>query len=342
MNIVRLRGVRFLLLFLAVLAAGIALKEVVAPGLLRRRLISAVHDSCATCGLSLGRVHLSLLPLALSASQVIFTGGTPNATVVHAEAQRVYLPFSLLPLFKSRYRVGRIEIDRPLVIVTEGDLVSPPSPKGGSAPPDLEIEGIAVKNSSFTYIREYPGRKGILGVSRINAVVGPIGSSDRLRGKDAEAVADGLLEQSGQFRLEVRARIFAKVPDINVKIKIEGQDLAALNPFFKPNDGVQLHGVLIEGRSAVEIRGAGLNASAYVRYRGLSVNIKKNEDRTALSAFFQNLLAAVTIGRQNIKGGEYDRLGMVDLERKPKETLISFTLRGMKEAAMKVSVRGPK
>jgi len=331
-----------LLLLLAALAAGAALKEVVAPGLVRRRLISAVKDSCETCELSLGRVRISVLPLALSAGPVRFTGGRPNATVVQARSERVYVPFSLLPLFKGRFRLGRIEVERSEVIVTEGDLVSPSLPEAGAAPPDIEIEGLVVKNSSFTYIREYPGRKGILGVSGINAAFGPIGTSARLRAEDAEAAADGLLERSGQFRLEVRARVFAKAPDVDVKIKITGHDLSTLNRFFKPNDGVQLHGVLIEGRSSVEIRGAALNASAYVLYRGLSVKIKKNGDRTALSAFFQNLLAAVTIGRQNVEGGKYDRLGKVELERKSKETLISFALRGMKEAAMQVSARGPK
>jgi len=326
-----------------VLAAGILLKEVVVPAAARRRLISAVHDSCETCELSLGRVRVSLLPLALSGSQVSFTGGTPNATVVSVAARRVYVPFSVFPLFKSRFRVGRIEIEQPAVTVTEGDLVTPSSTKeSASQGLDLEIEGIEVKNSSFTYVREHPGRKGLLSVSRINASVGPVGSSERLRDADVEAKADGLLERSGRFHLEIRAKILAKAPDADVKLRITGQDLAALNPFFKPNDGVRLHGELLEARSSAAIRGARLTSSVYVRYRGLSVKIKKSEERGALSAFFQTFLASVTIRKQNADNGNFDRTGTVELERKPKETLISFTLRGMKEAAMKVSTQGGK
>ncbi|MCX5793697.1 MAG: hypothetical protein NTY45_15985 [Elusimicrobia bacterium] len=341
MNIGRRRAIRLLLLFLAALAAGIVLKEAVVPGLLRRRLVAAVQDNCKTCELSLGRVSVSLWPLALSCKDVRFTGGTPNATVIHAEAGRVYAPFSLLPLFKSRFRIGRIEIEQPAVIVTEGDLSAPSSGEDSAAPGlDLEVDGIVVRNSSFTYIREHAGLKGILGASRINAVVGPIGSSDRLRDADAAAAAEGLLEHSGQFSLQVRAKIYAKAPDVDVNLQIAEQDLAALNPFFRPNCGIRLKGVLIEGRASAAIRGERLHSSAYLRYRGFSLKIKKNEERGGLSAFFQNIVAAVTMSEQNAGGGNYDRRASVDLERKHKETLISFVLRGMKEAALEVSSRG--
>lgn len=325
-------------MFLVLLALGMVLKEAVVPGLLRKRLVSAVKVNCETCELSIGRVRLSLLPLALSCGKVGFTQGTSGATVIHAEAARVYVPFSLSPLFKSRLRLGSIKISGSQVTVTEGDLYAPPSAQDGPARPlDLEIEGLEVKNSSFTYIREHAGRKGSLAVTRINAAIGPAGTSGRLREKDIEATAGGLLELSGQFKLQVRAKAFAKAPDVDVKLQISGQDLAALNAFFKPNDAVQLKGMLLEGRSEVAIRGARLKASSYVRYKGLKVRIKKNEERGAFSAFFQTFLASVTMGKQNAAGGDYDRTGAVDLERKPKETLISFTLRGMTESALKVS-----
>ena len=331
-----------MLVLLAVLAGGTFLAKAVAPGLVRRRLISAVHDNCGTCELSLDRVSVSLRPPALDCSRVRFTGGEPNATVINVEAERVHLPFSVLPLLNGRLRAGRIVIERPEVKVTEGDLYASSSAKGGAARgPDLEIAGIEVKNGSFLYIREHAGRKGGLSVSGINAALGPVGSSGSIRNEYAEANAAGLLERSGKFRLQVRARIFAEAPDANVKLEIAGQDLSALNVFFGPNDAILLHGALLEGRSSVAIRGERLNSSAYVRYRGLRVQIKKNDERGALAAFFQNLMASITMGRQNAEGN-YDRRGMADLERKPKETLVSFTLRGMKEAAMQVSTRGRK
>ena len=343
MTIGRRRVLCISFLFFAALAVVLVLKEVVAPRLVRRRLITEVQDNCKTCELSLGRVQISLLPPALSSRHVRFTGGEQNATVVSVEAERVYLPFSLLPLFKNHLRAGRIEVEQPVVKVKEGDLYASSSAKDSAARPhDLEIEGIEMKKASFVYVREYPGRAGSISVSRINAAVGPIGSSDRLRAADVEANADGLLEESGRFHLQVRAKVFAKVPDVDVKLQIAGQELAGMNKFFKANDGLELHGLLIEGRGSSEIRGARLKSSAYVRYRGLGVKLKKNKERSALSAFFQNLLVSITSRKQNVKGGDYDRSGTVELERKTKETIISFALRGMKEAAIKVTSQGEK
>ena len=73
MKIRRLRGARFYLVLLAVLAAGMILKEIAVPALVRSRLISAAQDGCKTCVLSLDRVQISLLPLALSSRGVSFS-----------------------------------------------------------------------------------------------------------------------------------------------------------------------------------------------------------------------------------------------------------------------------
>ena len=335
----RARGA--LVLLLVALAAGIILKEAVAPGIARSRLISAVQNNCKTCELSLSRVHISLVPLALSATHVRFTGGTPNATVVHVEAARVYLPVTLLPLLTRRFRAGQIEIEQPVVKITEGDLyVSSTAEDSSVRTLDVEIEGIKVKQGSFTYIREHPGHTGNLNVSRINMTIGPVGSTDRFRDAYVKASAEGLLEESGQFQLQVNAKVFAEIPDVDAEFQIAGLDLANLNPFFKPTESVQLKGTLIDAQSVVAIHGARLKSSVYMRFRKLGVKIKKSDDSSALSAFFQTLMASIIMGKQNIDGGDYDRTGVVDLERRQKETIIGFALRGMKEAAMKVAAQG--
>jgi len=329
--------VRVYLILLAVLTAGLIIKEIAVPALVRSRLISAVQDGCKTCGLSLNRVHISLVPLALSSRSVGFSWGEPGATVINFEAERVYVPFSLLPLLKKRLRAGRIEITRPVVTVTEGDLFASSACAAGSARhTDLEIEGIEVKEGSFLYHLEHAGRTGSLKVSGISADAGPAGSSARLRGKEAEVSVDGLLAESGKFRLKVKARLFA-APDADVELSIAEQDLSALNPLLGASDGLKLRGQLIEARCSAAIRGANLKSSVYARYRGLGIEIKKNDERSALSAFFQNLLAPLMAGKQNADGGKHDRTGTAELERKPGETLVSFTLRGMKEAALQVS-----
>ncbi|PIU18122.1 MAG: hypothetical protein COT18_11090 [Elusimicrobia bacterium CG08_land_8_20_14_0_20_59_10] len=343
MNIGRRLALRFFLPLLAALAAAVVLKEAVAPGIVRRRLISAVRENCENCELSLGRVRVSLFPPALSGRGVRFTGGKPDATVVNAEAERAFMPFSLFSLLRGRFRAGRIEIERPAVTVTEGDMGKSSPPGSGEArPPDFEIEGVEVRKGSFTYVREHPGRRGILSVSRINAVLGPLGGSKRFRDSVVEGSADGMLEGTGLFHLEVGARIFSRLPDVDVKLRLTGQELSGLNRFFKPNDGIELKGSLIEGSASAAVRGSRLDSYAHIRYRGFGVKIKKTGKRGAFSAFFQNLMASVMMGKQNVDGGKYDRSGTANLERKPKESLISFILRGMKEAAMKISSQGGK
>lgn len=337
MNIRRVRWARFSLILLAVAAAGTIIKEIAVPALVRSRLISAVQDGCKTCELSLNRVRLSLAPLALSSRGVSFSCGEPGTTVINFNAERVYVPFSLIPLFKKRLRAGRIEITRPVVTVTQGDLhASSTGTAGPALYPDLEIEGIEVKQGSFIYLREHQGRTGSLKVSGISAAAGPAGSSARLRGEEAEVSAAGLLAESGKFRLKVRARFFAESPDADVELNLAEQDLSALNPLLGPNEGIKLSGQIIEARGSAAIRGAKLKSSVYARYRGLKIRIKKNEERSALSAFLQTSLAPLTVGKQNADGGQYDRSGTADLERKPEETLVSFALRGMKEAALQV------
>lgn len=341
MNIWKRRALLFSLLLFLALAAGAALKVFAVPWAARRRLISAVHDNCETCELSLNRVHVSLLPFALSGSRVRLTGGTRDATVVQAEADSVYVPLSLFAFFKRRLRAGRIIIEKPVVKVTEGDMYSPESAKKtGARGLDFEIEGVELRKGTFIYIREHLGSRGSLCISGIDAAAGPVGNSDRLRGEEVEGSAIGRVEGSGQFHLGVKAMIFAKVPNIDVKLQVAGQDLGILNGFFTPIGGIKLEGNLIEVRGSAAIRGEHLASSVFMRYKGLSVNIRKNKERGGLSAFFQNLMSSLKVGKQNVNRGNFDRVGTVELERKPKETFISLTLRGMKEAAMKVSSRG--
>lgn len=341
MKSLRRGTVRFLLALLAALALAIGLKEAVGPWLLRPRLISAVQANCRACELSLGRMRVLLLPPALSGSRVHFTGGRTNGTVLEVEAKHVYVPFSLLALIRGRLRIGRIEIEQPSITVTEGGLSAAPAAEEANARlADIELAGIKISDAAFVYVREYPGRTARVAVSRINAQAGPLGSSKRFGKADARLSAEGLLEGSGALRLQVRAKLLAEAPDLDVELRISGQDLSKLNPFFGPSEGIKLKGEVLEAHSSVTIRGELLNSSAYMRYRGFSVEIKKNEDRGALSAFFQSLMAGVIIGKQNSDGGNYDRRGAAELRRKPKESVAGFTLRGMKEAALKISAKG--
>jgi hypothetical protein len=331
---------RAALTLFGLIALGLLLKAVIAPWAIRRWLISEVHNSCRTCELSIGAVHLALLPPSLSTVNPQFTGGAPKTTVVNAKAQRVELRIRLLSLLAGQLRIGHIEIERPEVKVTEGDQGSGPSEQKNSKPLDIEIETIGVKGGSFAYSRDHHNRTGTLQVFQIDAAVGPFGSSARLQHEKAEGKATGVLEQSGKFHLAVGAYVFENDPKAEVNLEISGQNLAELNRLFGPNDGINLRGVLLEGRSSIKVRGPQLKASAYARFQDFGVKVKAHEERGGLSAFFQTLMASIKMGKQNVHGKAYVRTATASLARKPRQSLISFILNGMLQAAMKVASQG--
>jgi len=331
---------RILIVLAALLGAALLVKWAIFPQIVRWRLGSAVRAGCATCELSLGEVRVQFIPPALSCGRIRLTAGVYGATSVNLEAGNIYAPLSLSQLLRGRIRTGIVEIDSFNVTVKEGDLPEAVPSAAAARPLDLELEGVAIRGGSFVYVREAPGLRGSLGVSGLSAALGPVGTSPRLRGAAVEASAEGLLADSGKFLLEVRGKPFAEEPELDVKLRILGQDLQGFNRFFQPMEGMTLKGTLLEGRSETAIRGNRLNASVYLRYRGLGLHLKKTRERGALSSYFQNLLAGAALGRQNADDGGYDRSGTAKLERQPGEGLAAFTLRGMKEAAIQVAKQG--
>lgn len=331
---------RIFLVLAALLGAALAVRVALIPELVRWRLGAAVRAGCVTCELSLGAVRVDLLPPALSCSRLRLTAGASGATSVNLEAGNIYAPVSLSQLLRGRIRTGLVVIDRFDVTVKEGDLPEAPPLSGAARSPDLELEGVTIRGGSFVYVREAPGLRGSLAVSGLSAALGPVGTSQRLKGAAVEASAEGLLADSGKFRLEVKGKPFAQEPELDVTMRILGQDLQGFNSFFKPLEGMTLKGTLLEGRSETAIRGSRLNASVYLRYRGLGLHVKKTKERGAVSAYFQNLLAGAALGKQNADDGGYDRTGTAKLERQPGESLAGFTLRGMQEAALQVAKQG--
>ncbi|PKM96677.1 MAG: hypothetical protein CVU79_12250 [Elusimicrobia bacterium HGW-Elusimicrobia-3] len=329
-----------IVLLLAALLGAVLLVGVIVPELVRWRLGAAVRAGCATCELSLGAVRVHLVPPALACSRIRLTAGITGATSVNLEAGNIYAPVSLSQFMRGRIRAGIVVIDNLNITVKKGDQPAAPPPAGPARPLDLELEGVTIRGGSFLYVRESPGMRGSLGVSGLSAALGPVGTSERLRGAAIAASAEGVLADTGKFRLEVKGMPFPAEPELDVTLRILGQDLQGFNRYFKPLEGLSLKGTLLEGRSETAIRGRRLDASVYLRYRGLGLHLDKTKERGALSSYFQNLLAGAALGRQNAGDGGYDRTGTAKLERQPGEGLAAFTLRGMKEAALQVAKQG--
>ena len=120
------------------------------------------------------------------------------------------------------------------------------------------------------------------------------------------------------------------------------QNLTDINRFFLPNDGLELRGELVEGKSQVKVNGGSLSAFALAHYKDFNVVIRKNQDRGGLSAFFQNLMASLKMRKQNLESKNANRTGRATLKRERGQSIVSFILSGMKEAALKIPPKGDR
>ena len=61
----------------------------IAPGIVRRQLVSSFGETCAGCSLDIDRVRVSLVPVSVILEGVHMSGGDPKATAVDAKADRM-------------------------------------------------------------------------------------------------------------------------------------------------------------------------------------------------------------------------------------------------------------
>lgn len=312
----------------------VLIKQAIAPWAARRWLLSSLHKACKSCELSLSSVNVHFFPLALSSKNVRFQQGDPRFTAFRVDVESIFLPFD-----HHRY-MGQVRVEKPRVEITDGDFHYPLEKTNESVPPpDFRVAGVKISDGSFTYIHQHLARKAVISVSHIYAEVSAFGGSPDLVDKEVESTASGVLENSGKFHLYLGSPIFAKKQKIDVCLEMAKQNIAALNRFFVPNDGIEVGGELVEGKSQVSVRGTNLKATVYASYQNLNLMLKKNEERSLASAMLLNFVESLVIRRKNIKSPNYVRQSEVALAQQPQESIVSFILRGMKEAAIKVSVK---
>jgi hypothetical protein len=330
-------------IFLPLVVAVLVAQYVIGPFAIRRWVTSQVSSGCDSCQLRLARVRISLFPFTLSTDSTEFHFGDPASLAIVAKAQGIAIPIQWRPLFQGHFRVGDLELEKPEVHITEGDAKLPQSdPQRKSGDSDFEVAKVVITHGVFTYAHHHHQKTGRIHVSHIDATVESFGNSERLKFHKTEGNASGILEQTGKFRLKVVAPLFAKETQVSVTLRITGLNLDNLNKYFQPNDGVSLAGNLLEGQSSVDVKGRYLAATAFARFEHFGVQIEKSEERNETSAALQTFLASLKLGKQNVDGQPYSRTGKANLLKKPEQSLISFILKGMQQAAMEVSAKAGK
>lgn len=254
-------------------------------------------------------------------------GGVPKATRVDAEAERIVAQSTFRSLVSGKLHFKGIQIHAPYVVVTEGDLPSPPPGPEEGTRRIYVIDGMQVVNGRFTYIRVFgvgkEAREAILHVKDIQGNVGMLGNTPQLRGQMVCGQAKGRLENSGEFLLTVGTVLFSKVLQVDVDLQMVEQNLADIS-FFQTSDGIRLAGKLNKGQSSTKIRGEKLTGWVQAQYRGLDVHFEKTKSRGEISTFFDNVVKSMKLRSSTVGKKPADQIQSVQLQVKKIIYTISF------------------
>ncbi len=334
-------------LFIKILAAvGVILIilvicRMIATRAIRTQLEAFVTESCRSCTLDLGEIRVAVLPPSIILERVRFSGGDYKTTKVDAEVQRIVARTSFGSLISRKLEFELVQVYGSHVLVTEGDLPVPPSKARERRPKSWVIRGVELSAGTFSYIRVFgsgqESRKAVLHVKDIEAKIGELGTTAELINQKVHGQANGRLEKSGGFVLSVQSPPFSRLLHVDVDLQMTGQNLEDVSSFFQTTDGISFTGKLHKGRSIINVRENRLSGSVQVEYDGLDVHYEKTRSRGSISAFLSNLIKSFKFRPSDLGKAPSDQRREVELRREPKETLIHFILRGMKEGALKVA-----
>lgn len=317
--------------------------RVIGPWMVRHALKALILDRCATCKLDLAQVGVRLFGGGLSLKGVNFSVGDPKDVFITASIASLTADMYPLALYRRVLHLGPIVIEKPEVTVVETAEPPPDAKKDGasaegeSSEDSIDVESIRVKNGSFTYVHERKERQAGLHLKMIDADVLSFGSSPDWREHQARGHATGTLEESGRFELAVGAYLFEPAPHLDLGLVVFEQNLSDLNKFFLTDEGISLEGRLIEGWGTVAVRGKEADARVQARFQDLDISVGSTPERSGLSAFFSNLVASLRLRSKNLAADPEEQSRKVHIERESDESLVSFILRALKDAALKVA-----
>jgi hypothetical protein len=328
-----------LLGIVALVCALIILIKLLLPGLAQNKIEHNFAKLCNGCRIKISSLDIVIFQMAFQVSGVDFKVGQQRHTEVAAKIESVLIPFNLIPLFFKRFSIATIKINNLAVTVIEGD-----EKNISSAEPlvsymwGLNIQMIQIANANFKYIRRFSRGDAAISVQKITASVGPIDTSNKTENTPTIGKATGQLESSGNFELNVSLPVFAPSQRIFVDLKIAGQRLTDFNAFFNLSDGILLKGILNNGHASVAIADGTQEAWVTAKYDHFDVFYEKYKYRTALTAFFSNLVKLVKLDKSVMDEDIRGQTRGVSLKRRD-ESIFHFILRGMRDAALKVAMR---
>ncbi|MGZ5074931.1 MAG: hypothetical protein ACXWBL_17440 [Usitatibacter sp.] len=304
---------------------------------LRPRVENAVNEECRRCGLGIGSLRISLLPPRATLGGVVYHDGNPADSAIELLVESVTVPIPLANAFGGAWRLGVVEVNGLSVVVHEGDAHFPKKNAEPGNGKGFELAGVLVHNGEFTYRKDSPAGGAYLRVHAIEASGGPLGTDDRYRDQPLDAHADARLEESGAVNLTIAAKFFSDSPHADVDLHLDGLNLAEVNPYFRVEEGVVLSGKLLSSRSLVKVRGGSAVGDVTATFAGLGLKVHANRHRGGLSALLDNIGVKIKVLNANQTSARKDREKEVVTRRHPRESVVSFILRTMREGALRIA-----
>lgn len=337
-----MRYIFFIAIFLVILIFSLIHWAI--PYSIHQNIVSQVKQGCASCKITIRESRINYSPMGLTFAGIHFESGDPTTTAINFDIDRVTAQISVQKLFKKELKINQIDVFSPHVLVTEGDLKTESEPESEKPPDQLSdqqwtfsVDSAAVSEGFFAYKRVFKKNEAILNVKNIKASTEPFGNTPSLAGKPLKATAHGRLEESGQFVLTVEALPQSPKMQIDVDLQIENQNLADLSPFFHNMGNIRIDGNLVSGIGSVHVRGTALKGWVDAKYHGLKIHLEKTKDRGAIATFFSNLISSFAIRSSDLGKKHSEQKKTVEIKRGKDETVVSFILHGLKDAALKVA-----
>jgi hypothetical protein len=323
---------RGLLLLLG--SVGVALAVAAAIHLAERAMGKFLSQPCGhECDLTVKAVQIR--PWGIELRELEFRNGNPKGEEWLVRAPKVRVNPAWRRLLKKEVAFRYAEIENAEVVLTDGGLIqNPPSP-----PPPFFVEALKIRDSKFRFVSKIGGREGAIGLDQIFVSSSAFGTIGEDSSRTTRVEASARLEKSGLVRLNFEARLFQSDPQLKLQIEISEQRLGELNHFFTPVEGIEISGFLHQASGTVVSDGVHLSSTTTARFSKVDAKLLPSPKNSWIAVFFGNLLRGLKLKTENLKDEKKDAIGRAEIKRMPKEQVVSFVLRGLKEALLKVAIK---
>ncbi len=151
---------------------GYLISNLVLPAVIRSQIKQRIESDCESCKFTSENINLKYFPTRIIATQVHFETGSPKNTFIQADIPQTIIHFSLKSLKHHLIKITSIVVDKPNVVVAEGDEKAKKSTDEKTIDDwKLEIDKVNLNDASFIYQREQHGKTGKLHISKLNAEI---------------------------------------------------------------------------------------------------------------------------------------------------------------------------